>query len=63
MILLKLEFEEKRKCQTFQKFNASILKDKDYLDVINEEIKKVKEENAVTSYSRDNLDNIPLSEL
>ena len=63
MILLKLKFGERSRCQSFWKFNTSLLRDKSYLDEINEEIRKVKDEYVVTPYARENLENIPLNEL
>lgn len=63
MILLKLKFNEKAKCRTFWKFNSSLLKDKEYLKEINEEIKHVKEEYAISPYVREAVDNIPLPDL
>ena len=44
MILLKLKFSEKTPHETFRKFNRSLLKDKQYLDEINELIDSVKVE-------------------
>ena len=63
LIRLKLRFNEKAKFRNFWKFNSSLLKDKEYLKEINEEIKCIKEEYAVSPYARDSVDNIPLADL
>ena len=44
LILLKLKFSEKTPHETFRKFNRSLLKDKQYLDEINELIDSIKVE-------------------
>ena len=63
MILLKLKFNEKSKRNTFWKFNSSLLKDKLFLEEINEEIKNVKLEYALSPYARESIEDIPISEL
>eukprot|EP00745_Piridium_sociabile_P027863 TRINITY_DN44874_c0_g2_i1.p1 TRINITY_DN44874_c0_g2~~TRINITY_DN44874_c0_g2_i1.p1 ORF type:complete len:115 (+),score=10.40 TRINITY_DN44874_c0_g2_i1:235-579(+) len=63
MILLRLKFHEKIKRSTFWTFNSSLLKDKAYLDEINEEITNVKQEYAVSPYAGEALDNVPLVDL
>ena len=44
MVLLKLKFSEKTPHKTFWKFNTSLLKDKQYLDEINELIDNIIDE-------------------
>ena len=63
MILLRLKFCDKLKCNTFWKFNSSLLKDKAYLDEIHREIKDVIEEYVASPYARDAIDTIPLPDL
>ena len=63
MILLKLKFNEKIQRNTFWKFNSSLLKDKAFLEEINKEIIKVKQEYALSPYARESIENIPISEL
>ena len=57
-ILLKLKLFENVKHNTFWKFNSSLLKDKKYLDEINEEISAVKQEYMVNL----NTDDVPSDE-
>ena len=63
MILLQLKFGQKIKTNTFWKFNSSLLKDKAYLDEINNEIKHIKQEYGASPYARDAIDTIPLVNL
>ena len=63
VILLKLEFSEKTPHETFWKFNTSLLKDKQYLDEINESIDSIIVAYAVFPYARDSINNIPKNEI
>ena len=63
MVLLKLKFSEKFPHKTFWKFNTSLLKDKQYLDEINELIDSIIVEYAVFQYARDSINNIPKDEI
>lgn len=45
------------------KFNCSLLKDKEYVDKVENEIKAVIEEYALTPYSRDNINTIPREDI
>ena len=63
VILLKLKLNETFKCNTFWKFNTSLLKDKTYIDEINEEITNVKREYAASPYARETIDNVPTQDL
>ena len=54
-ILLKLKLFENVKHNTFWKFNSSLLKDKNYLDEINNEINAVKDEYLIKSNADDML--------
>ena len=63
MIVLKMSFGTEIKRNTFWKMNNLLLKDKDYLSLVNEEIRAVVEEYAVPIYNRDMLQYIPKSEI
>ena len=63
MVTLTLKFSQSTHRKTFWKFNSSLLKDKKYFDEINAEIDKVTDEYAALPYNRENLSNIPKSEL
>ena len=63
MIILKLKLGKTIKHNTFWKFNSSLLKDKVYLDEINEEIVNVKRDYAASPYDRTEIDSIPLESL
>ena len=63
MVLLKLKFNEKTQHKTFWKFNSSLLKDKQYLDEINELIDNIIVEYAVFPYARDSIINMPIRAL
>lgn len=58
LITLKLESGKDIKRKTFWKFNCSLLKDKTYVDEINEEIKRILEECAADHYNRSTLHEI-----
>ena len=64
MITLNLKFsEEKQKRNTMWKLNSSLLKEKKYVDEINQLISDVVSEYAALPYSRENINEIPLSEV
>lgn len=64
MITLNLKFDkEQRKRNTFWKYNASLLKDKKYVDEINQLISDIVSEYAVLPYSREHINEIPFSEI
>ena len=58
-----IKFNEKTQHKTFWKFNSSLLKDKQYLDEINELIDNIIVEHAVYPYARDSVINIPKDEV
>ena len=63
MVTLTLKFGQSSKRNTFWKFNASLLKDKKYLEEVNAEIDNVISEYAALPYIRESLSEIPKSEL
>lgn len=63
MILLRLKLNGNNNCKSFWKFNSSLLKDKLYLDEINDEISNIKKEYAASTYERETIDTIPLSDI
>ena len=61
---LRLNFGENNiKRNTFWKFNSSLLRDKTYLNEVNEEINKIILEYAVSPYDRDSLLHMPTSDI
>ena len=63
LISIVLEFKKENIRNTFWKFNSSHLKDKAFLDKINDVIKETKEQYAVLIYDRNAIENIPIEEL
>ena len=61
MVTLKLKFGDKSKQNTFWKHNASLLKDKKYVEEINSLIDEVVSEYAVFPYARESIVDIPRS--
>ena len=63
IINIVLQFGKQIKRNTFWKFNSSLLKEKNFVDNINDVINIVIEEYAATPYDRENLKSIPKGEL
>ena len=63
MITLKLSFAKEMKRKTFWKFNSSLLKDVEYIEEINTEIKHVTEEYAVLVYNQKQIENISQTDI
>ena len=63
IVMLKLKFGKDIKHNTFWKFSCSLLRDKEYLDQVNTEIRNVTEEYAADHYDRSALHNIPKSKI
>lgn len=63
MIILKLKFCQKLKCSTFWKFNTSLLKDKTFVDEVNQLIDSIVEDCALLPYARDAIKNISKSDI
>ena len=63
MIVLKLAFGKGIKRHSLWKMNVSLMKDKEYIQLIKEEIEKVIEEYAIILYDRQALSNIPRLEI
>ena len=58
-----LEFKKENDRKTFWKFNSSHLKDKEFVDKINDIIIKTKEQYAVLVYDRNAIETIPIDDL
>ena len=63
MVTLKLRFGKEMKRNTFWKFNCSLLKDKKYIDEINDEINNVIEQYAAPHYDKASISGIAKSDL
>ena len=63
MISLTLSFGKKVKRNTLWKLNSSLLRDREYTQIVNEEIKKVLDEYAILMYNRQTLNDIPKTEV
>ena len=63
MISLDFMFGKEEKRSNFWKFNASLLKDKKYVETINSTIKEVKGQYSALVYDRENIDRIPIEDL
>lgn len=63
LVIITLEFEKDEKRINFWKFNTSLLKDSSYLTEINTLISDIIKEFAVSPYNKENLENIPLSDI
>ena len=63
LITVTFQFGEEVKRNQFWKFNTSLLTDKNFIDEINNLIEDVKIEYAVFPYIRDNIKDVPTSEL
>ena len=63
MVTLKLRFGKEMKRNTFWKFNCSLLKDKKYIDEINDEINYVTEQYAAPHYDKASISGIAKSDL
>ena len=60
MVTLTLKFGKNKQTHNFWKFNCSLLRDKQYVEGINEEILNVAREYAAAHYDRKTLDSIPI---
>ena len=63
VVTLKLRFGKEMKRNTFWKFNCSLLKDKKYIDEINDEINNVIEQYAAPHYDKASISGIAKSDL
>ena len=63
MIKLDLSFKKEEKRSNFWKFNASLLKDKTYVEHINSVISDVKSQYSAWVYNKENINSIPLEDL
>ena len=63
LILLSLGKVKEGKRFSLWKFNASLLKEKEYLETINTVIEEIKKEYAACPYNQDNISNIPNNEI
>ena len=59
MIILDISFVQFQKGKPFWKHNNSLLNDKDYIEIINNKIDKVKKQYALPVYNMDQINNIP----
>lgn len=62
-ITLEIQFVEFKHGKGLWKFNNSLLKDIEYLDIINKKINEIKQQYALPIYNFDNLDLIPNSDI
>ena len=62
-VMISFEFASGPKASNFWKFNSNLLRDKMFVEDINNTIKIIKEQYAIPVYNRDNLNKIPTSEL
>jgi exonuclease III len=59
IIITEFEFKQETQHRNYWKFNSSLLKDKTYVDKINDTINRIKEQYAALVYSRDKIKHIP----
>ena len=59
MIILDISFVQFQKGKPLWKHNNSLLNDKDYIEIINNKIDKVKKQYAVPVYNMDQINTIP----
>ena len=59
MIILDISFVQFQKGKPLWKHNNSLLNDKDYIEIINNKIDKVKKKYALPVYNMDQINNIP----
>jgi hypothetical protein len=62
-ISVKLEFRTEVKNTIFWKFNSTLLKDKKYVEAINNVITQIKEQYAILVYNREKIETVPDEEL
>lgn len=63
LVTVEVAFKEEEKYRSFWKFNSSLLKDKEYVKIINDTIEYVTEQYAVPVYAKDSLKTIPTDQI
>ena len=62
-VKLSLNFNNHKKGRSYWKFNCSLLKDKDYIQVVKDTIKRVKRQYAAADTDDINTDEIPIQDI